>query len=217
MDQSFQLEPAQLAGFNQTWRSLIPESVAGANEGAHFENWGVALDQKLPTGTYLGLAGEWLKSSLDRVVGVYDVNPPSLNVFPLPPFIVPSSTRQRLDYEEKTLTATVNQLLGNEWGLSASYRVSLAGLDSHYGDVPAGVPTAGGFVGRQDLEATLQQVTLGVLYTHRCGFLPSSKPCGPAKTTTATTLDGPGTISGNWRPLPAIALPDAVRRSGRAC
>jgi outer membrane receptor protein involved in Fe transport len=36
-DQSFALEPTQVAGFNQAWRSLIPESVAGANSGARFE------------------------------------------------------------------------------------------------------------------------------------------------------------------------------------
>src|SRR5262249_11830888 len=30
LDQSYRLEPSQVAGVNQAWRSLIPESVAGA-------------------------------------------------------------------------------------------------------------------------------------------------------------------------------------------
>ena len=54
IDQSFQLEPSQVAGFIQSFRSIIPESVAGANAGAKFEAFGLSLEQKFHTGTYLG-------------------------------------------------------------------------------------------------------------------------------------------------------------------
>src|SRR5207249_5044659 len=67
--QSFQLEPSQIAGFNQAWRSIIPEAVAGANAGAKFENWDVAWDQKFPTKTYAGVSAEYWKSKVDRVIG----------------------------------------------------------------------------------------------------------------------------------------------------
>src|SRR5207245_11701972 len=71
-DQSFRLEPVQIAGFNQAFRSLIPESVAGANSAARFETYGLSLEQKLRSGTYLGLGGEILQSKVDRVLGSYD-------------------------------------------------------------------------------------------------------------------------------------------------
>src|SRR6185436_5927060 len=71
-DQSFQLEPSQLAGFGQAYRSIIPEAVSGANSGAKFDVVGVALDQKFHSGTYLGISGEWLRSDVRRDFGVYD-------------------------------------------------------------------------------------------------------------------------------------------------
>ena len=37
LDQSIQIEPSQVAGFIQSYRSIIPESIAGGNAGAHFE------------------------------------------------------------------------------------------------------------------------------------------------------------------------------------
>src|SRR6185436_4146190 len=37
LDQSVRIEPSQVAGFNQAWRGLIPESVAGAQAGARIE------------------------------------------------------------------------------------------------------------------------------------------------------------------------------------
>src|SRR5262249_19568625 len=53
-DQSIRLEPTQVAGFNQAFRSILPESIAGLVPGSTFETWGLAFDQKLKTGTYIG-------------------------------------------------------------------------------------------------------------------------------------------------------------------
>src|SRR5207248_1669510 len=59
-DESFRLEPAQLAGFPQSFRAVIPESVAGSVSGELLKTWGGALDVKLSSRTYLGLeAGGW--------------------------------------------------------------------------------------------------------------------------------------------------------------
>src|SRR5438045_4475754 len=73
-DQSLQLEPSQVAGFLQSFRSIIPESVGGAEAGARFETYGVSLEQKFPTGTYMGLSGEILNSKVRRSFGVFEVN-----------------------------------------------------------------------------------------------------------------------------------------------
>jgi len=164
-DQSFQLEPSQVAGFNQAWRSLIPESLAGPNAAPAFENWGVALDQSFPTRTYLGLTAEMHESEVNRVVGVWESYPP-----PVPPFIVQSGTRERLDYRERSLTATLHQLLGDEWSLGTHYRVSRAELETELIDVPASALALDGFRREQDQDATLHQAGLFLFYNHPSGF-----------------------------------------------
>jgi tetratricopeptide (TPR) repeat protein len=169
-DQSFQLEPSQVAGFNQSFRSLIPESAGGSVPGAPFESWGLALDQKFPTGTYLGVSGEVLKSKTDRQVGAYDIVTTEIMPGVFDDTFVPSGTQQDLDYHENTLTVTLNQLLGNEWSVGARYRVSNADLDGRFTDISAAPVTPSGLITDSELEATLHQVNLFVIYNHPSGF-----------------------------------------------
>ena len=169
IDQSFRLEPTQVAGFNQAWRSLIPESVAGASAGESFETWGVAVEHRFPTRTYVGVSGEWLHSDLDRIVGAFEAGTPDLGTNP-PPFITQSGTHQRLAFEERTLTTTVNQLLGDQWALGVRYRLSDAELAGSFPDIPSSATAYGGFRNQQNLEAILQQVTLFATYNHPSGF-----------------------------------------------
>src|SRR5207248_1736953 len=70
-DQSFRLEPSQVGGFNQAFRSLIPESVAGALSASHFETFGLALDQRFNTRTYFGIEADLLRSKARRDLGVF--------------------------------------------------------------------------------------------------------------------------------------------------
>jgi Tfp pilus assembly protein PilF len=164
IDQSYQLEPSQVAGFIQNYRSIIPESIAGANAGAGFETFDLSLEQKFRTGTYLGVSGEILNSTVDRVDGAFDFN------FLAPP-AVPSVLRENLGYQEKTLQITANQLLGKEWALGASYRLSQAMLNDNYVDVPNSV--LNGFVNfqpRQRTEGILNQLDLTAIYNHPSGF-----------------------------------------------
>src|SRR5258708_25572052 len=69
LDESYRLEPVQLAGINQAYGSLIP---AGPASGAKFETFGLALEQKFDTGTYLGVEGDLLDSAANRVIGAED-------------------------------------------------------------------------------------------------------------------------------------------------
>src|SRR5439155_9681737 len=128
-DQSFQLEPSQIAGFGQTFRSLIPESVSGALSAQRFETYGVALDQKFPTRTYFSVAAELLRSRGTQTVGTYE--------FLFPTFETSvSSTTQRLNFEEKLLSVTVNQLLSKEISVLARYQLRHADLDESFPDLP---------------------------------------------------------------------------------
>ncbi len=166
IDQSYQLEPSQVAGFVQSFRSIIPESIAGANAGAKFETYGLSLEQKFHTGTYLGITGEILNSTFDRTVGAFkwfsDVDD----------FPSAAGLRQHLDYHEPTLVATANQLIGNTLSFGARYRLSQAVFKDKYPGIPTDLPPAAyeGFAPRQRQEAVLNQVTLSGIFNHPCGF-----------------------------------------------
>jgi len=164
-DNSVRLEPTQVAGFTQAYRSLIPESVAGPIAGAEFETLGLALDQRLWKGAYLGITGEILRSEADRTVGVFNKTGGYSIIGPGPDATV-GSTRERLEFMEQTLRVSFNQLLGNQWAVGGSYRLTYAELDDQFLDVPAGTPNNPS----SSSDATLNQVNLNVVYNHRCGF-----------------------------------------------
>ena len=157
-DESVQLEPTSVAGFNQVFRSIISESVQGAVSGPTYESGGVMIEDKFASGTYLGIQATLLKSDVDRRVGVFDEN---LDAFgqPILP-IVPSSTPQSLRYEEQNLLLTVNQLLGDEWSFGARYQVTFSNLETIFAELASDA--------RQ--KATLHQATLFALYNHPSGF-----------------------------------------------
>ena len=157
-DQSVRLEPIQVAGFDQAFRSLIPESVSGSLAGARFETFGLAWDQKLATSTYVGVDAELLNSDVSRTLGEVDVY--------FPPTPVPSGTRQELRYQEKDLLVTINQLIGDCSSLGARYRLSRAQLESNFPEIPDSVSSSA----RLTQDATLHQLTLFGLFYHPCGF-----------------------------------------------
>jgi hypothetical protein len=148
-----------VAGFNQAFRSLIPEAIAGSTAGARFETFGLALEQKYKTGTYLAVEGQILNSDVGQNIGVVNLN------FP-PPVYTAASTRQDLNYTEQNLIVTANQLLGNCWSLGARYQLSWAELKVDYPDIPTSVTSAS----RTQNNATLQQLGLLALFNHPSGF-----------------------------------------------
>ena len=162
-DTSVRLEPTQIAGFNQAYRSLIPESVAGLVPGTRFETFGVGVDQTFKTGTYLVAQGEILNSDGKRTVGVIT----NADIFTDPAPSLPSSTKQSLDYQEMSATLAVNQLVGREFALGGRYRLTYADLDGRFTDIPSTVPGVSAL--NQDESATLHQVHLYGIYNHWSG------------------------------------------------
>ena len=161
-DASVRIEPSQVAGFNQAFRSLAPEAVAGLVPGTAFETWSLALDHEFKqTGTYVGVEADLLQSDAVRTVGIIT------NAF----FGVadsPSGTRQSLDFRERSLIITLNQLVARDWAFAARYAVSDSELRGVFIDVPPG--TAFVANANQNLEAVLQQLTLAAIYNHPRGF-----------------------------------------------
>jgi hypothetical protein len=140
----------------------MPESVGGSDVGVRFETLGVVIEQKLPTRTYLAIAGDFLRSKASRSIGVFEFTDPA-------GFTAPAGLSERVKFEEKSIQLTVNQLLATQWALGLQYRLSYAELDDDYPDVP-GSAFLVNFIPNQHLEALLHQLNLHAIFNHRCGF-----------------------------------------------
>ena len=163
LDQSYQLEPSQVAGFIQSYRSIIPESVVGPVPGAKFETYGFSLEQTFSTGTYLGVSGNLLYSDVGQTVGAFNY------YFLFPPAVPSPGLTEDLNYREESLLFTASQLVGKRWAFTARYQVSEAVLNESFPDLPAGV-LVNNSPASQRLESILNQVDLLAVYNHPCGF-----------------------------------------------
>src|SRR5208282_1981052 len=68
-DNSVRLEPTEVSGFNQAFRSIIPESVVGVVPGSRFTTYDLALDQSFRTNTFFTVEGQILDSDGFQSVG----------------------------------------------------------------------------------------------------------------------------------------------------
>src|SRR5262249_47623023 len=135
-DESVQLEPNQVAGFNQVFRSIISESVVGSVSAPTYENAGLLIEDKFEPGTYVALRATLLKSDVDREIGTFEAFLEQGRI--LPP-IAPSSTPEKLDYEEENLAFILNQLVGDRWSFGASYQISFADLQMLFSKIPTSI------------------------------------------------------------------------------
>ena len=162
LDESFRLEPAQLAGFSQAFRTLIPESVVGSVSAPSYETAGAAVDLKFKTRTYFGVQAEFLKSDVNREVGVFSFT----GAFPPTTTVLPTLTPQKLEYEEPSVSVMVNQLLSDYWSVGAQYRFTRSTLHSSYPEIPVSVSSGADTTQQADL----QQARLFLLMNHPTGF-----------------------------------------------
>jgi Flp pilus assembly protein TadD len=167
LDQSVRIEPTQVAGFQQTFRTIIGEPSVAQNGASKDQTYDVSLEQKFSTGTYLGLTGEILKSQISQTIGVWDY------LTDINTYANTTGLGENLNYQEESLQFTANQLLGRDWALGAQYRLSYSKLEDSYPGIPA-VPELSNpnfpFYPRRTLKATLNQVNLYAIYNLPCGF-----------------------------------------------
>lgn len=156
-DSSVRLEPTQLAGFVQTFRSAIPESVAGTVPGARFETAGLGVTQRLGRSTYLNVTAEHLGSTGDQGVGALMIEAMGYG---------PTTLWKELRYRENTLQAAVHQLLGDLWVAGVNYRISQAKLEETGPgwSLPASLDDSG------TTSATWQQIGLSLRLNHPSGW-----------------------------------------------
>ena len=158
LDESFRLEPTQLAGFPQAFRTVISESVVGSVAAPEYDVMGLALDLKLGRGTYGGIQFDHIKSNIERTIGVFRA---AKGEFPL----TNSTTGQLLDYAEQSFSANLNRLLGDRFVVGLNYRLTQAELQSALPEIPAGKPGSW-----SDLTSTLHQLNGYLLLNDPSGF-----------------------------------------------
>jgi hypothetical protein len=167
VDESYRLEPTELAGFPQAFRSLISESIVGSQSAPTLDTLGSALDLKLSTRTYLEFQVERLGSSVNQDQGAFVL------VYPSFPASV-SATPEQLRYVEHDGSVSLNQLLGEDFVLGAAYKITQSDLHVAYTDIPASFQSAGSdiqaFFARVHETATLQEVDTYLLFNHPSGF-----------------------------------------------
>jgi hypothetical protein len=119
-DSSVRLEPTQVLGFLQAYRSLIPESEAGIIPGATTETLGCSLSQVVRDRVYATLVVEELRSTGSRQFGVFRFEPPASPV---------ATQTEELDFRETLVNTSVNALVGRDFTFAARYNLAWTRLD----------------------------------------------------------------------------------------
>ena len=127
-DETFRLEPTQIAGFGQAFRTLAAETVTSSVSAPRFEVAGVALDFKPWTNTYAGLQFESLQEDVSRTVGVFDYKPRNPGVQQVFAATVPEDFR----YTERSVNGTLDHLLGRDWAVGLRAGFTRSELDDAY-------------------------------------------------------------------------------------
>jgi Flp pilus assembly protein TadD len=158
-EQSLSLEPPQFAGFTQIYRDLVPETaVGGPTPATPLDLFGLAVEQKFKTGTYLGVTCQLINSTFNRAVGGYPI---AYDPFFNQTLQGPASAQQHIDYTEKSLIFTANQLVGRDFAFGLKYQVTqaqitqrLTAVQDPFLPLANGTTTVGGILNQVDLNAT---------------------------------------------------------------
>ena len=161
-DESIRLEPTQLAGFPQAFRTLISESLIGSVESPKHRSAAIGVDLRLPTQTYLSFEGISLASRLNQTSGYfqYRLPPPSVQK---QYYTIPASYSQEHRYLEQGIRFTANQILAEEWFAQGSYQFTQNKLDSNTTNIP-------NYTDDLPAEANLNSIRGSLLYQRKDGW-----------------------------------------------
>lgn len=155
-DGSTSIEPTVIGGFNQSYRSLIPQSSGfGTPPALKFETYGMGLDHKFPTGTYVDVEGQFLTSEGNQLIGAW-TGTPALTI---------NNLNQMQYFQEKDAFASVSQLICDD--LSVGTRYTLTSADVTANDFS---PATGLDYLQNHENSTLNEFTLFGNFYVPCGF-----------------------------------------------
>lgn len=173
LDQSVRLEPVQVAGFNQAYRSLIPEDLEGANSAATLDALDLAVEQRFRTRTYVTLSSQWLNSSLFRQRGAFGFDPAAAFLAQV------TSVGEHLRYDERSVQVRLNQLIEDCWAVGMGYRFTHSRLNGRLLGVPEGLidntTAAGVHSPESSTAADLHEASLRCDFNHPTGFFARSE------------------------------------------
>ncbi len=121
-DENVRLEPVQIAGFNQAYRTVLSESIAGSVEAPVYDIWGLSAEGMLTTRTWWGASVNVIEQEVDHTRGIFTGYESS--VFPNNPAYFADGMAEHLEYEEQSFSFTLNQLLGDQFSVGAGFRVT---------------------------------------------------------------------------------------------
>lgn len=184
-DTSVRLEPTEIAGFNQAYRSILPESVVGLVPGTRFETYDLAIDQELPSRTYFTMVAELLKSTGEQGQGYLAHSGPIATDA--------AQLDDRYNYTDESLSFIANQLLGDEFTVGASYRIDVSQLTDQVPAIPSG-PLSAAFspTANSTVRGTLQSVHVYGLFNHPCGFFAKAEMVWFAQSNVGYAVNLPG-------------------------
>ena len=163
-DESVRLEPVQLAGFNQAFRTVISESIAGSVEAPVYRNRGLSIEGVTPARTWWGASYNVLHEDVTRTLGAFDIL--TAPVFPYGLAILPAGTSEMLAYREESFAAGINQLIGSQFAVGANYRHTRARLHTVSPQIPVALAAS---ADRLD-EAVLDELTLNAHWNSPAGW-----------------------------------------------
>ena len=158
-DESVRLEPTQVAGFIQSYRTLVDGSEVGALSSPEFDTVGAAIAYQFPSRTYIGAEGFFRTAKSEQNSGVLTIDPS---------FDYSGSLQllERIDYQEWGGMVYVNQLIGEQWAAGASYTFTCAELDQSYPEL-----TKAGFGGFSTSEkSNLHDIETYLIWNHESGW-----------------------------------------------
>jgi hypothetical protein len=164
-DESVRLEPTQLAGFSQSFRTLISESLAGSVEAPRYDIAAGALDIRPWTNAWLNLHAEYLRERVDHEFGIFNYDAFAA------PAAAPGTATERLNYHEVNAGLVFNQIVGREWFLEAQYVFTHSELGRTLPDISA-TPA---FNRTTRTEADLHRFGFAATWQHPSGFFARSE------------------------------------------
>lgn len=125
-DESFRLEPSQLLGFPQSFRTLIPETEPGIVGLPHHQTTGISLDFKINAAVFLGVGLQELRGDVERAQGIirYSALPAA--------FHYADSSLGSARYRERELWASIHCLAGPWLSMATKYRYVDSTLGQSY-------------------------------------------------------------------------------------
>jgi hypothetical protein len=155
-DERIRLEPARVAGFNQTVNGFVAQSLTSPLTAPKNEVIGVVLSQKLPTQTYWGIEAQQYNTEADQVLGAFaaglepfenapgtPAGPGGTVVTPKPGqtgtgFLDPTNLVGPVRYKEQVLRITANQLVGRDWSFGTGYQFTESELITDFPTLASG-------------------------------------------------------------------------------